>query len=89
MVPLTAYSPRGRDCTAIPGVADVSCEAGECVVRRCSHGLVPGPDGGSCVPKTSHHHQHHHHPTDADADAEDNAEFAPAGPYGFEHVPLE
>jgi len=83
VVPLTAYSPRGKDCTAIPSVADVACEYGECVVRRCLHGLVPSYDGSSCVPENTHHHD------SSKAEVEEDSEFVPAGAYGLEHVPLQ
>jgi hypothetical protein len=79
MYPLTAYSPIGEDCSALPGVADVSCLGGECVVHRCLPGYVPAFDGTSCIRK---HHL-----------SQSPSEFAPvkgvpARVYGLEHVPL-
>ena len=84
VVPLTAYSARGKDCTSIPNVADVACEYGECVVRHCLHGLVPSDDGSSCVSEDeedSHYHHHHHHHHGETKDESANV-------YGLEHVPL-
>ena len=47
--PLDAFSPHGVDCTAIPGVTDVSCMAGSCVVNRCAPGFVVSEDSTFCV----------------------------------------
>jgi hypothetical protein len=77
MYPLTAYSPIGRDCSALPGVADVSCLGGECIVHRCLPGYVLAFDGTSCIRK--HHISHSQF-----VDPED----VPARVYGLEHVPL-
>ncbi|THH30635.1 hypothetical protein EUX98_g3549 [Antrodiella citrinella] len=52
-VPLMRGTPRGIDCTAIPGVADVSCGAGSCVVHRCLPGYVPSLDRAFCIHKPS------------------------------------
>jgi len=41
--------PDGVDCTAIPNVSDVSCQRGQCVVRRCDEGFVTDVLGQSCV----------------------------------------
>lgn len=30
--------PRGVDCTSLPGVSDVDCHVGQCVVRKCAKG---------------------------------------------------
>ena len=76
-LPLTAYSRIGKDCSALPGVADVSCLGGECVVNRCLPGYVLAFDGTSCIRK-------HHISQSQFADAED----VPARIYGLEHVPL-
>jgi hypothetical protein len=86
MVPLNAFSPKGTDCTSIIGVADVGCESGECVVRRCLHGLVPSSDGSSCVPKES---KTSHHPDYLSEFGAEDDEYVPARLYGLEHVPLE
>ncbi|KAF8495935.1 hypothetical protein F5888DRAFT_509998 [Russula emetica] len=72
-IPLTPYSPIGKDCSALPGVADVACLYGECVVFRCLPGYGPARDGHSCVRKYSQF---------------DDAEDVPASAYGLEHVPL-
>ena len=77
MYPLTAYSPIGKDCSTLPGVADVSCLGGECVVHRCFPGYVPALDSTSCICQ-------HHLAQSQLADAED----VPARVYGLEHVPL-
>ena len=74
MFPLTAYSPIGKDCSSLPGVADVDCPSGECVIRHCLPGYFPARDGSSCIRK---------HPTSEMAD-----EDVPASVYGLEHVPL-
>jgi hypothetical protein len=83
VVPLTAYSPKGKDCTAIPGVADVFCQFGECAVRRCLPGLVPSADGTRCVLK---------HPKSmqgSDHEEVYDSEYDEARIYGLEHVPLD
>lgn len=49
MVPLGKTPARGVDCTAIPGVMDVTCTAGACVVRRCQPGYVVSLDGQYCL----------------------------------------
>jgi hypothetical protein len=79
VLPLTPYTRIGQDCTALPGVADVSCLAGECVVHRCLRGYVPAHDGTHCVSKHSkilHGYV-----------AGDGGESARV--YGLEHVPLQ
>lgn len=40
----------GQDCTAIEGVADVSCDQGSCVVQKCMSGYEPDASGAYCVP---------------------------------------
>jgi hypothetical protein len=77
VLPLTAHSPIGKDCSALPGVADVVCLSGECAVLRCLPGYLPALDGMSCIRK---------HPTSQSqfVDAGD----VPASVYGLEHVPL-
>ena len=79
MYPLTAHSPTGTDCSVLPGVADVSCLGGECVVHRCLPGYVPAPDGTSCIRK-------HHLPQSPSKSV--YAVDVPARVYGLEHVPL-
>lgn len=65
----------GVDCTAIPGVMDVSCVAGSCIVRRCQPGYVVSLDGSYCL----------HSETAAKIQNGD----IPAALYGLEHVPLK
>jgi len=77
MYPLTAYSPIGRDCSTIPGVADVSCLGGECVVQRCLPGYLPAPDGTSCIRKRSISQPQFSNPEDV-----------PARVYGLQHIPF-
>ncbi|KAH9170202.1 hypothetical protein EDB89DRAFT_1853721 [Lactarius sanguifluus] len=79
VLPLTPYSPIGQDCTAIPGVADVACHSGECMVRRCLPGYVVSYDGTSCRSKHAHSHV---------AIPEEDGEYAEAMRYGLEHRPL-
>ena len=49
MTPFDAFSPVGVDCTTIPGVADVSCMRGRCVVSRCAPGYAVRSDASGCV----------------------------------------
>jgi CPL1-like protein len=70
---LTPLSPIGKDCSVLPGVADVSCLYGECFVYRCLPGYELALDHHSCVRKYSQY---------------DDAEDVPARVYGLEHVPL-
>jgi len=44
----------GTDCTAIEGVEDVACNAGQCRVFSCASGYRVSDCGTTCVP-TSHH----------------------------------
>jgi len=79
-LPLTRYSPIGTDCTSLPGVADVACLAGECVVRRCLRGYTLSIHGNGCVPQAkipTHSH------------LENEYEYVPASVFGLEHVPLD
>ncbi|PIL31523.1 hypothetical protein GSI_06225 [Ganoderma sinense ZZ0214-1] len=48
-IPLDDSSPDGVDCTAIPGVVDVACRAGSCVVNRCIPGYEISTDGTFCL----------------------------------------
>jgi hypothetical protein len=41
--------PEGVDCTALPGVSDVSCIRGGCVVHRCTAGYDLQSDKTSCL----------------------------------------
>ncbi|KAL0948236.1 hypothetical protein HGRIS_010836 [Hohenbuehelia grisea] len=43
----------GVDCSAIPGVADVACVGGRCVVSRCMHGHSLSGDQSTCVRSAS------------------------------------
>ncbi|KAI0029562.1 hypothetical protein K488DRAFT_88599 [Vararia minispora EC-137] len=47
--PLTPYTPVGVDCTAVPGVADVSCMDSSCVVHRCVAGYTRSADSTHCI----------------------------------------
>ena len=42
----------GVDCSALPGVVDVSCLGGACVVERCKPGFSVSLDGSYCTPAT-------------------------------------
>ncbi|KAH9975013.1 hypothetical protein BGW80DRAFT_126310 [Lactifluus volemus] len=77
MLPLTPYVPIGQDCTSLPGVSDVACIAGECVVQRCLPGYSVGRDGNHCVSRHGEHSEYD----------EDEAESVPARVYGLKHVP--
>ncbi|KAI0692952.1 hypothetical protein BC835DRAFT_1097761 [Cytidiella melzeri] len=63
----------GIDCTAIPGVLDVSCKAGLCAVQRCQPGFVVSANGASCVREA----------------LAAQKEIPAAAYYGLEHVPLK
>ncbi|THH09074.1 hypothetical protein EW146_g8795 [Bondarzewia mesenterica] len=81
-LPLTPYTPMGTDCTAIPGIADVSCQSGSCVVHRCLPGYVKAPNGSECIRK---HSGSKHHVAIEEWDEEDMRAMR----YGLEHVPLD
>ncbi|KAI0314757.1 hypothetical protein OF83DRAFT_1063257, partial [Amylostereum chailletii] len=74
-LPLTPYTPVGMDCTTLPGVADVSCLSGQCVVHRCLSGYSRAKDASHCV-----------HAGSSFIDAEGDV---PAVMYGLEHKPLK
>ena len=82
VLPLTPYSPIGQDCTALPGVADVSCLSSECVIHRCMSGHVLSRDGKRCVSTQTHISRPHA------AIPEDDEEYMQALRYGLEHRPL-
>jgi hypothetical protein len=82
VLPLTHFSPIGQDCTAIPGVADVSCLSGECVVHRCMSGYALSRDGFSCISTQAHISRPHV------SAPEDDEEYMQALRYGLEHRPL-
>ncbi|KAN0135193.1 hypothetical protein V8E53_007084, partial [Lactarius tabidus] len=82
VLPLTPFSRIGQDCTALPGVADVSCLSGECVVHRCMPGYSPSRDGTHCVSAQAHSSQPHV------AVPEDDEEYIQALRYALEHRPL-
>lgn len=48
-IPLNRFTPPGVDCSAIPGVADVGCSSGACVIRRCLPGYTLSPDASFCI----------------------------------------
>ncbi|KAH9974977.1 hypothetical protein BGW80DRAFT_1170013, partial [Lactifluus volemus] len=78
MLPLTPYTPIGEDCSSLPGVADVACIAGECVVHRCLPGYVTAHDGTHCVSV----HGRISQPSGDENEVESVV-------YGLEHVPLQ
>ncbi|KAF9445196.1 hypothetical protein P691DRAFT_735384 [Macrolepiota fuliginosa MF-IS2] len=43
------YGREGQDCTALPGVSDVSCVQGQCVVHKCMPGYDVHASGAECV----------------------------------------
>ncbi|THH16066.1 hypothetical protein EW146_g4521 [Bondarzewia mesenterica] len=43
--------PKGIDCTSLPGVLDVECSVGKCIVRRCRDDFSISTSGDECVPK--------------------------------------
>lgn len=79
VLPLTPYSPLGEDCTSLPGVADVSCLSGQCVVRRCLPGYVVSHDGTGCIPKRHAHGSRPHV-----AAPEEEEEFVQGTRYGVQ-----
>ncbi|KAI0048159.1 hypothetical protein FA95DRAFT_1491411 [Auriscalpium vulgare] len=78
VLPLTPYTPVGIDCTALPGVADVSCSTGSCVVFRCLSGYKLARDSSHCIPNKTFS------PAVSGLDS-----APPAIQYGLEHVPLK
>ena len=81
VLPLTLFSPVGTGCTELPGVTDIACLSGKCIVHRFPPRHALAIDGTSCVPK--HPRISHSHI----ASAEDEIESAKI--YGLDHVPLE
>ncbi|KAF8147746.1 hypothetical protein K438DRAFT_1625980 [Mycena galopus ATCC 62051] len=51
---LPRSSPHGKDCTAIPGVSDVSCVKGQCVIRKCISGYNLVGTSSECVYSMDH-----------------------------------
>lgn len=51
MIPFGHNLATGIDCTAIPGVVDVSCAAGSCVVGSCQAGYRLSESKDRCVPE--------------------------------------
>jgi hypothetical protein len=47
-IPLHEDSPRGRDCSSIPGVTDVSCYNGACRVDGCMPGYRVSSNRRTC-----------------------------------------
>ena len=73
-------SPVGTDCTAIPGVDDVECNMGSCIIHRCKtlEGWHVSADRRSCVQ------------TDSDSSSKAKSPLMDmASEYGLEHVPLQ
>jgi hypothetical protein len=81
MLPLTPYVPIGQDSASLPGVADVACIAGECVVHRYIPGYVVARDGNHCVSRHGKISQHSEYD-------EDEAESVPGRVYRLKHVRL-
>ncbi|KAH7093905.1 hypothetical protein BKA62DRAFT_663412 [Auriculariales sp. MPI-PUGE-AT-0066] len=48
VTPLPGQRASGRDCTAIPGVANVECVYGDCVVSKCKRGWKVNADTNGC-----------------------------------------
>ncbi|KAJ7101298.1 hypothetical protein B0H15DRAFT_408269 [Mycena belliarum] len=69
---LTA-SASGKDCTAIPHIADVACVAGGCAVQRCLPGFKISSAGDACVAESSLF----------------RTAFQAASAWGLEHIPLD
>ena len=78
--PLTPLSPIGKDCSVLPGVADVSCLSGECVVGRCMPGHPLSRDGTHCISTQEHISPPHV--------AVPDEEYIQAIRYELEHRPL-
>ncbi|KAH7103603.1 hypothetical protein BKA62DRAFT_695870 [Auriculariales sp. MPI-PUGE-AT-0066] len=49
VTPLPGQASAGKDCSMIPGVADVRCIHGECAVSRCRRGWSLAALGDGCV----------------------------------------
>ncbi|RDX44546.1 hypothetical protein OH76DRAFT_1359380, partial [Lentinus brumalis] len=49
MNPLDSFSPKGRDCSAIPGAMSFKCKFGVCIVNSCDSGYVRAADNSSCI----------------------------------------
>lgn len=75
MIPFGRNPARGVDCTAIPGVMDVACVSGSCIVRRCQPGYTVSLDGSYCL--------------QTEALTRIQAGDLPASLFGLEHVPLQ
>ncbi|TFY64336.1 hypothetical protein EVG20_g5973 [Dentipellis fragilis] len=82
-IPLTPYTPFGVDCTAIPGVADVSCLSGSCIVHRCLPGFMRTADASECI------RAHVSSPAFAHKESQMWENEIPAMDYGLEHSPLK
>lgn len=55
LVPFGNNLTTGVDCTLLPGVLDVSCVAGSCVVEHCMSGYTVAPNTHThCVPSSRH-----------------------------------
>jgi len=51
-VPIHPLTPIGTDCSALPGIFDVSCVKGTCIISRCEMGYNLSWDRSSCIPST-------------------------------------
>ena len=49
-LPIFAKQTRGKDCTSITGVLDVSCIDSICVIHTCKDGFVVSDDETTCLP---------------------------------------
>ena len=83
VLPLTPFSPIGQDCTNLPGVADVSCLSGECVIHHCMPGYTLSPEGTGCISAQAHNSRPHV------SGPEGDEEYMQALRYGLEHLPFQ
>lgn len=47
--PFDVATKKGKDCTAIPNVADVKCLVGVCDISACNEGFQLSSAGDACV----------------------------------------
>lgn len=76
MIPFGHNLATGIDCTAIPGVVDVSCAAGSCVVGSCQAGYRLSESKDRCVPENL-------------TKLGILESLVQAAAYGLEHIPLK
>ncbi|KAG0667694.1 hypothetical protein C6P46_000231 [Rhodotorula mucilaginosa] len=58
-----ASTGEGRDCTAIPHVGGVGCEAGQCVIFSCAEGWKRSLSGDKCIRVRARSHASHRNTT--------------------------